>query len=627
MKFRKFFKIQSFNNFKYDKFKVDKDLIKKYNEDVLTIEKIKEYISEEAYKNLISAKNKKSRLDRKYASEIAEAIKNWAIKKEVKHYTHWFQPLTKTSAEKHDSFFDFSDDGDAIQKLSGNSLIQQEPDASSFPNGGIRNTFEARGYTAWDITSNPFIINDTLCIPTIFISYTGESLDYKMPLLKSISRINETSTNIINKLFDKDVKNVVSTLGVEQEFFLIDYSLYESRPDLVLTGRTLLGNKVAKGQQLDDHYFGSIPDRVINYLNELEEKCIRVGIPLKTRHNEVAPCQFEIAPIFEEANISVDHNVLLMDIMQKLALKHNFKVLFHEKPFEGINGSGKHNNWSLITNKGDNLLSPSSSPKNNFQFLVFFINIIKAVKDNADLLRAIVSSCSNDYRLGANEAPPAIISIFIGKYLTNILSKIKNLSDEDIEDYNDFKLDILDGIPEILLDNTDRNRTSPFAFTGNKFEFRAVGSSDNCSMAVTTLNTILSNQLEQFDKDIDKLENKKDIMPILRQYIIDSENILFEGNGYSEQWIKEAAKRKLNNFKNTPEALSVLERKDIIYLFEKNNILSKSELKARYDIFLEDYIMKLQIESRVLGGYIRKSYNTHSHKISKYTYRKYNGIK
>jgi glutamine synthetase len=536
-------------------------------------------------------------------------MKEWALSKGVTHYTHWFQPLTGTTAEKHDAFFEISYDGsDPLEKFGGAQLVQQEPDASSFPNGGIRNNFEARGYTAWDPTSPAFILGTTLCIPTIFISYTGEALDNKIPLLRALSAMDEAATEVC-KYFDKNVKKVTATLGWEQEFFLIDKSLANSRPDLIMTGRTLLGHTSAKGQQLDDHYFGSIPTRALTYMRDLEQECMLLGIPVKTRHNEVAPNQFEFAPIFEEANLAVDHNCLLMDVMHKVAERHDLKVLFHEKPFKGLSGSGKHNNWSLATDTGVNLLSPSKTPMNNLQFLTFFINTIKGLNDYESLLRGSIATASNDHRLGAEEAPPAIMSVFIGEQLTKVLAELEGVSSGKLspEEKTDLKLNVVGKIPDVLLDNTDRNRTSPFAFTGNKFEFRGVGSSANCSNAMTTLNTIVAKQLRDFKVAVDDLIESKDmkkddaIFNVLREYIKQSKKILFEGDGYSEAWQKEAAKRGLSNFKTTPEALKARATKQAIDLFGEMGIMNKVEVEARYEIELEEYTKKIQIESRVLG--------------------------
>ncbi|HHC80910.1 MAG TPA: glutamine synthetase type III, partial [Flavobacteriia bacterium] len=547
-------------------------------------------------------------IDRKIADQVSSAMKDWALSKGVTHYTHWFQPLTGATAEKHDAFFDTIGGGKAIERFGGSELVQQEPDASSFPNGGIRNTFEARGYTAWDPTSPAFIYETTLCIPTIFVAYTGEALDNKTPLLRALHAVDAAATAVC-KYFDKNVKKVTSSLGWEQEYFLVDAALAASRPDITLTGRTLLGHSSAKGQQLDDHYFGSIPNRALNFMRDLEQECTLLGIPVKTRHNEVAPNQFELAPIYEESNLAVDHNSLLMDVMGKVASRHQLKVLLHEKPFAGINGSGKHNNWSLSTNTGVNLLGPGSNPMGNLQFLTFFINTIKAVHDNEELLRASIASASNDHRLGANEAPPAIISVFIGEQLTKVLKNLESVTKGKLspQEKTDLKLNVVGKIPDVLLDNTDRNRTSPFAFTGNKFEFRAVGSTANCAKPMTVLNTIVAKQLKDFKKEVDtliKTKNlKKDeaIFNVLREYIKASKKILFEGNGYSAEWEKEAKKRGLSNNKTTPEAIKVQISKNTIALYEEMGIMSKVEIEARHEIELEEYIMHVQIEGRVLG--------------------------
>ena len=570
---------------------------------------MKQYLTSDALKGVQGAIQHGTKIDRKLADYIAMGMKEWALSKGVTHYTHWFQPLTGSTAEKHDAFFETSYDGsDPVEKFGGGQLVQQEPDASSFPNGGIRNTFEARGYTAWDPTSPAFIYGTTLCIPTVFISYTGEALDNKIPLLRALSAMDDAATEVC-KYFDKNVKKVTATLGWEQEYFLIDKSLANSRPDIMMTGRTLLGHTSAKGQQLDDHYCGSIPTRALTYMRDLEQECMLLGIPVKTRHNEVAPNQFELAPIFEETNLAVDHNCLLMDVMQKVAERHNFKVLFHEKPFKGVNGSGKHNNWSLATDTGVNLLSPSKTPMSNLQFLTFFINTIKAVNDYEALLRGAIATASNDHRLGANEAPPAIISVFIGAQLTKVLAELEGVTAGKLspEEKTDLKLNVVGKIPDVLLDNTDRNRTSPFAFTGNKFEFRAVGSSANCANAMTTLNTIVAKQLKDFKVAVDILIDTKDmkkddaIFNVLREYIKQSKKILFEGDGYSEEWEKEAGKRGLSNFKTTPEALKARASKQALDLFSEMGIMNHIEVEARYEIELEEYTKKIQIEGRVLG--------------------------
>jgi len=576
---------------------------------VFTPQVMRNFLTKDAYEAVMHAIHTGDKIDRKLADQVANGMKHWAHNQGATHYTHWFQPLTGSTAEKHDAFFEPAEDGQSIEKFTGNSLVQQEPDASSFPNGGIRNTFEARGYTAWDPSSPAFIMENTsgktLCIPTIFVSYTGEALDYKAPLLKALHILEAATVDVCSSYFDKKVTKAHASLGIEQEYFLVDSAFYLARPDLMLTGRTLVGHTPAKGQQLEDHYFGSIPERVYQFMLDFETESLKLGIPLKTRHNEVAPSQFECAPMFEEANLAVDHNQLLMDIMEKVAKKHNFEVLLHEKPFAGINGSGKHNNWSIITNTGVNLLSPGSTPMNNLQFLTFFVNIIKAVHDNADLMRASIASAANDHRLGANEAPPAIMSIFIGTQLSEVLKQFESTNTK-AADANKVGSINFPKIPEILLDNTDRNRTSPFAFTGNKFEFRAVGSSANCSSALVVLNTVVANQLIAFKKEVDALVKKGEkteaaIAKILRGYIKTTKKILFEGNGYGDEWVKEATKRGLKNIKTTPQALDAYVIKQSKDLFIKNNIFNEKELEARHEIMLEDYIKKIQIESRVMG--------------------------
>lgn len=569
---------------------------------------MQQYLTSDAFEGVMNAIKHGSNIDRKIADQVANSMKNWALSKGVTHYTHWFQPLTGGTAEKHDAFFELQLDGKALERFGGNELVQQEPDASSFPSGGIRNTFEARGYTAWDPTSPAFIYGTTLCIPTIFVAYTGEALDNKTPLLRALNALDKQATAVA-RYFDKNVSKVNAFLGWEQEYFLIDKALVLSRPDLVLTGRTLLGQSSAKGQQLEDHYFGSIPQRVMAFMMELEIECIKLGIPVKTRHNEVAPNQFEITPLHEEANLAVDHNTLVMDIIGKVASKHQFKALLHEKPFKGVNGSGKHSNWSLTTDRGVNLLSPSKTPMKNLQFLTFFVNTIKAIHKYEELMRAEVASASNDHRLGANEAPPAIISVFIGEQLTSVLKELENVTDGKLspEEKTDLKLNVIGKIPEILLDNTDRNRTSPFAFTGNKFEFRAVGSMANCANSMTVLNTIVAKQLKDFKEEVDKLIDKKSlkkdeaIFNVLREYIKESRDILFEGNGYSKEWEEEAAKRKLSNNKTTPEAVKVKVAKSTIDLYGELEVMNEKEIKARNEIELEAYSLRIQIEGRVLG--------------------------
>ena len=582
-----------------------------FNENVFTLKTAREILSDEAYKSLQASTKSGKKIDRNMGNQIANGLRAWAESKGVTHFTHWFQPLTGLSAEKHDSFFTLKGDGTPIEEFEGGALIQQEPDASSFPNGGLRATFEARGYTAWDPSSPAFIMEigngKTLCIPTIFISYTGESLDAKTPLLKALVAVDKAAVEVC-QYFDKNVTKVTSTLGWEQEYFVVDAGLANARPDLTMTGRTVFGHAPAKGQQLDDHYFGAIPERVYAFMRDFEQESYKLGIPLRTRHNEVAPAQFECAPIFEEANLAVDHNTLLMDVMERVAKRHSLKVLLHEKPFAGLNGSGKHNNWSLSTDTGVNLLAPGKTPKTNLMFLTFFVNIIKAVNDYAELLRASIASAGNDHRLGANEAPPAIISIFIGKYLTDVLNQIETrvAGKFDEQDEAMLKLDIHKSIPELMLDNTDRNRTSPFAFTGNKFEFRAVGSSANCANAMTVVNTIMAETLKQFKLSVDGLIEKGEkkevaIMQIIQKYIVASKATLFEGDGYSEEWEKEAAKRGLPNIKTTPLALDAYITEKAKKLFSANDIYTHPELEARHEIMLEEYVKKVQIEARVMG--------------------------
>ncbi len=572
---------------------------------------MREWLSDEAFKSLSASAKNGTRLDRRMADQIASGMKAWSEEKGVTHFTHWFQPLTGTTAEKHDSFFTIKSDGTAIELFDGDALIQQEPDASSFPNGGIRATFEARGYTAWDPSSPAFIMETgfgkTLCIPTIFIAYSGESLDHKAPLLKSIAALNKAAVDVA-QYFDKNVTKVTATLGWEQEYFVIDEALANARPDLVMCGRTLIGHSPAKGQQLEDHYFGSIPERVFAFMQDFEQESYKLGIPLRTRHNEVAPGQFECAPIFEECNIAVDHNSLLMDVMARVAKRHKLKVLLHEKPFAGVNGSGKHNNWSLATDTGVNLLAPGKTPRTNLMFLTFFVNTIKAVHDYADLLRASIASAGNDHRLGANEAPPAIISAYLGSYLSKVLDEVEERVKDKFDEQDEaiLKLDIHKQIPELLMDNTDRNRTSPFAFTGNKFEFRAVGSSANCAGPMTVLNTIVAETLKQFKNEVDNLMGKGEkkeiaILHVLRAYIASSKKIRFEGDNYSAEWADEAAKRGLSNFKTTPEALDAYISEAAKHVFYSNGIFSERELEARHEIMLEEYVKKVQIEARILG--------------------------
>jgi glutamine synthetase len=582
-----------------------------FNENVFTLKVAREFLSDEAYKSLVASVKGAKKIDRAVANQIASGLRQWAESKGVTHFTHWFQPLTGSSAEKHDSFFTLKGDGTPIETFDGDTLIQQEPDASSFPSGGLRATFEARGYTAWDPSSPAFIMDiaegKTLCIPTIFVSYTGEVLDYKAPLLKALEALNKNAVDVCN-YFDKNVTKVTATLGWEQEYFVVDEAMFNARPDLIASGRTVFGHAPAKGQQLEDHYFGSIPERVYAFMRDFETECYRLGIPLRTRHNEVAPAQFECAPIFEEVSLAVDHNTLLMDIMDRVAKRHKLRVLLHEKPFAGINGSGKHNNWSMATDTGVNLLAPGKTPKTNLMFLTFFVNTIKAVDDYADVLRASIASAGNDHRLGANEAPPAIISVFIGQYLYKVLADVKQRVGDKFDEQDEaiLMLDLHRSIPELLLDNTDRNRTSPFAFTGNKFEFRAVGSTANCANPMTVLNTIMAQTLKQFKKDVDALIEKGEkkeiaIMHVIREYIVSSEKVLFEGDGYSEEWHKEAERRGLPNVRTTPYALDAMVTDKAKQLFESNGVYSHAELEARHEIELEKYIKKVQIEARIMG--------------------------
>jgi glutamine synthetase len=582
-----------------------------FNENVFTLAAARQYLSDDAYKSLLASTKGGKKIDRSMGNQIANGLRAWAESKAVTHFTHWFQPLTGLSAEKHDSFFTLKGDGTPIEEFDGGALIQQEPDASSFPNGGLRATFEARGYTAWDPSSPAFIMEigqgKTLCIPTIFVSYTGESLDTKTPLLKANVAVDKAAVDVC-QYFDKNITKVTTTLGWEQEYFVVDAGLASARPDLVLAGRTVFGHAPAKGQQLDDHYFGAIPERVYAFMLDFENESYKLGIPIRTRHNEVAPSQFECAPIFEEANLAVDHNTLLMDIMLRVAKRHGLMVLLHEKPFAGINGSGKHNNWSLSTDTGINLLAPGKTPKTNLMFLTFFVNTIKAVHDYASLIRASIASAGNDHRLGANEAPPAIISIFIGKFLTDLLAQVESRVGTKFDEQDEaiLKLDIHKSIPELMLDNTDRNRTSPFAFTGNKFEFRAVGSSANCAVPMTTLNTVMAATLKSFKTEVDALIEKGEkkevaILQIIQKYIVESKASLFEGDGYSEEWATEAAKRGLENVKTTPTALDAYVTEKSKALFAANNIYTHQELEARHEIMLEEYIKKVQIEARVMG--------------------------
>ena len=569
---------------------------------------MRKYLNTQTYNALIDTIENNTPLTQDVADAIAAGMRQWALEHGADHYCHWFQPLTGGTAEKHDSFAEPDSHGNVIEEFSGKVLIQQEPDASSFPSGGIRNTFEARGYSAWDPTSPAFIVDTTLCIPTLFISYTGEALDYKTPLLRSISAVSNAATEVC-RYFDKNVNQVYTYLGWEQEYFLIDDALWAARPDLVQTGRTMMGHEAAKNQQLDDHYFGAIPSRVLAFMKDLEYECLKLGIPLKTRHNEVAPNQFELAPVYEEMNLANDHNQLIITIMHKVALRHHFRVLLHEKPFKGINGSGKHNNWSLGTNTGINLLSPGKTAFENLQFITFLVNVIAAVYKHNGLLKASVMSATNEHRLGAGEAPPTIISTFLGSQISSVLDKIESSqSSEDIrfDAKNVFRMSGLSQIPSLLLDNTDRNRTSPFAFTGNRFEFRAVGSSDNCAEAMIVINTAVAEQLTEFKKAVDaKIEEgekkEKAIYETIRQTIKDCKAIRFDGNGYSDEWRAEAALRGLDCETSTPIVFDRYLDKSTIKMFKDMGVYNKIELEARTEIKWETYVKKVQIEARVLG--------------------------
>jgi glutamine synthetase len=574
-----------------------------FGENVFGTEQMRGTLAPAVYKKVSQAIKNHEKIDETTADAVAAAAKSWAMAKGASHFTHWFQPMTGGTAEKHDSFFDALS---GIEKFKGSELVQQEPDASSFPSGGIRSTFEARGYTAWDPTSPMFLYGKTLCIPTIFVSYTGETLDTKAPLLKALKAVDQAATKVC-QLFDKDIQHVIASLGPEQEYFVVDKALYNARPDLVMAGRTVFGHPPARGQQMEDHYFGSIPSRVYDFMKDFEIEAWKLGIPVRTRHNEVAPSQFEVAPLFEEVNVSNDHNQLMMDVMSRVADRHSLHVIFHEKPFAGLNGTGKHNNWSLITDTGVNLFAPTSSARDNLMFLTFFVTTIKAVHEHADLLRASIATPGNDFRLGANEAPPAIVSVFIGSQMTAVLDELEKKGNVKIEKGDNMYMKLgIDQIPEIILDATDRNRTSPFAFTGNKFEFRAVGGSDNCAVSMTALNTIVADQLDKFhdavSKEIEKGEEKRlAIVSVLRKYIKESKDVRFEGDGYSDEWVKEAAKRKLGNVKNMVRALDAYLTKKSKELFVRHGVMSEKEVEARIEIRLEAYIKRVQIEARVMG--------------------------
>lgn len=574
---------------------------------VFNRKKMQEYLPKEAYNAVMDAIENGTPINREMADMIANGMKSWAKTLNVTHYTHWFQPLTDGTAEKHDNFIELDKNGDVIERFSGKLLVQQEPDASSFPSGGIRNTFEARGYTAWDVSSPAFVVDKTLCIPTIFISYTGEALDYKTPLLKALAAVDKAATAIC-RMFDPNVSRISANLGWEQEYFLVDTALYNARPDLCLTGRTLMGHSSAKDQQLDDHYFGSIPPRVTAFMKELELECYRLGIPVKTRHNEVAPNQFELAPIFEDVNLANDHNQLLMDLMKRIANKHKFNVLLHEKPFKGVNGSGKHNNWSLHTDTGVNLFAPATTPEGNMLFLIFIVNVLMMVYKNQDLLRASISSAGNSYRLGANEAPPAILSIFLGKHLSNMLDEVvERLNDAKLTSAEKRQLQLGIGrIPSIIQDGTDRNRTSPFAFTGNRFEFRAAGSSANCAAAMIVINAAMAHQLRMFKEQIDEymnqgMDQEHALYKVLQETIIASKNIRFEGDGYSDSWKEEANRRGLTNIHSVPESIMKFNDPQSRSVLLGEKIFNENELKGRIEVELEKFTKKVQIESRVLG--------------------------
>lgn len=574
-----------------------------FGENVFSLDQMRASLSPSVFSKVRQAIVNHEKIDETTADAVASAAKSWALAKGATHFTHWFQPLTGGTAEKHDSFFDAKA---GIERFKGSELVQQEPDASSFPSGGIRSTFEARGYTAWDPTSPMFLYGKTLCIPTVFVSYTGETLDAKGPLLKALKAVDLAATQVC-QLFDKNIQHVTAVLGPEQEYFVVDEALYNARPDLIMAGRTVFGHSPARGQQMEDHYFASIPSRVYDFMKDFEIECYKLGIPVRTRHNEVAPSQFEVAPLFEEVNVANDHNQLMMDVMWRVAGKHHLKVVFHEKPFAGLNGTGKHNNWSLITDSGVNLFAPSSSARDNLMFLTFFITTIKAVHEHADLLRASIATPGNDFRLGANEAPPAIMSVFIGSQMSAVLDELEKKGNVKIEKGDNMYMKLgIDQIPEIILDATDRNRTSPFAFTGNKFEFRAVGGSDNCAVAMTALNLIVADQLNHFysavSKEIEKgTEKRIAVVNLLRKYIKESKDIRFEGDGYSDEWVKEAARRGLKNIKTMPRALDAYLEKKSVEMYERHGVLSHKELEARNEIRLESYIKRVQIESRVMG--------------------------
>ena len=599
--------LDEFSSHKSERFHYEKQPVSQYfGQNVFDIEKMRRYLSSEAFGVVQQAINEGVKIDRKIADQIASGMKAWAVERGATHYTHWFHPLTDATAEKHEAFVDPSKNGGVFENFKGDALVQQEPDASSFPNGGLRNTFEARGYSAWDPTSPAFIIDDTLCIPSVFVAYTGESLDMKAPHLKSLQQLDKAAVDLA-RMFNPTISSVNVMLGIEQEYFVVDEALFRARPDLMLCNCTLIGHTSAKDQQLEDHYFGAIPSRVMCFMKDFETEAFKLGVVLKTRHNEVAPNQFEFAPYFAEANLSIDHNLMMMILMRKIAKKHKLKVIFHEKPFAGVNGSGKHCNWSMVTNTGVNLLSPGKTPVNNIQFLSFFISVIRAVYEHNYLLMASTASLGNSYRLGGSEAPPAIMSVFVGKTLTEVIDSIERMAITDDSALNeDVKLNIVNKIPEILPDNTDRNRTSPFAFTGNRFEFRAVGSSVNVASSMFVLNTAVAQQLTRFKSLVEKemsqgLSKEEAFLKIIRQYITESKDILFEGNGYSQEWHQEASRRGLKGISDVPEAFKVFLDKKTRDLMVETQVLCERELEARYEVLNELFIKKLQIEARVLG--------------------------
>ncbi len=575
-----------------------------FGQNVLDLEKMRGYISPKAYEAVLASVEFGAKLDLSVSDEIAEGMKKWATEMGATHYTHLFQPLTDATAEKHEAFISFKD-GKAFEKFKGSALVQQEPDASSFPNGGLRNTFEARGYSAWDPSSPVFLMDGTLCIPSVFVSYFGEALDTKVPNLKSLRALSEAATSVAN-LFDESVKSVKVNLGIEQEYFLVDESLYNARPDLMLTGRTVVGHTAAKDQQLEDHYFGAIPSRVSSFMKDFETEAYKLGILLQTRHNEVAPNQFECAPLFCEATKAIDQNMMLMIIMQKVAEKHHMKVIFHEKPFDGVNGSGKHCNWSVVTDTGVNLLSPGKTPTKNLQFLSFYASVLRAVHRHHYLLMTSVATLSNSYRLGGGEAPPAVMSVFSGSTLYGVFKSIMEMRDVKVSAASQESIKIVNSIPEIFPDNTDRNRTSPFAFTGNRFEFRAVGSSQNVASAVYVVNSIVAEALCEFRAEVDALEaagqdRSSAVMEVVRKFITEAKDIMFEGNGYSREWEAEAAERGLRAVKNVPEAYEVYHEQQTVDLFDKLGVLAPNEVEARFEILNETYVKKLQIEARIIG--------------------------